>query len=708
LYSASTELLGGLNFAGIVGHKAELKLPERKQSEGSDAALAALQNTLASYQQEKQAKAVNITSSVIAAPENRFKAAKEHKQAQRRGLMGSQPTSPSMSAANSSRLGLPPTSMPTTDSAVRLRAMRTPLVHLLAMKPLARDDIIRKTRIPKDDLDEILKKIGKQEDGKWQLTDRAYKDLDVYKFGYLSHADRQAAVDNAIRAYDRMRIGKDDKIWQMLLPREDRDKGMVLSKLHLSAGNRNGLTPSYASSPMLGGDADKGASTANTPKLGPSSTPKVPAAASGGMKRLFAKDPKKARAAEEAKDKKRKEREVAAATSDKEGGNPVRKRQATKANNPKVKSAELVHSSDDDSEPLDESKKSAGPSSSQLKAPPSDRKPVPSAATKPKPKAAVTASPSSKDNPGKLRQVSKATTPSTVVKKAVPTNGTKNNASTTTTSSTTSKITKSNTVGKATPNGRTTSSQQQRPQLSPQDRSSRPTVPSPLGAARPRLASDVSDRAAVGVQRVRHGAETPKGLGITTNGGGRKRQDTVMSTDSSSSGRLSVAGKKPPTDSRKPATNGTTPSKPITNGVASKSDTGIKRKALHSPSSDNDERPPSKHRKTESNSSQSQKSHSGSTVASGSAETRERSVSSIDSTNSVTDTITFTQGVNLAEQFRDYYYPKYTKLYDEQVALEARGERVPREERQRLWKMHRRLEQMKREIKAASLREFDE
>ncbi|SMQ45124.1 unnamed protein product [Zymoseptoria tritici ST99CH_3D7] len=719
LYSASKESFGGLAFAGVVSHRAELKLPERKHSEGSDAALAALQNTLASYQQEKQAKSVNITTSVIATPENRFQAAKEHKQAQRRGLLGSQPASPSRNAVGVSRSGLPPTSAPTTDSAVRLRAMRTPLVHLIAIKPLSRDEIVRKTRIPKDDLDDMLKKIGKQEDGKWQLTDRTYKELDVYKFGYLSQADRQAAIDNAIRAYDRLRLGKDDKEWQMLLPKEERNKGTVLSKLHLSAANRNGLTPSHGASPIPGGDGGKaGISAATTPRLGPASTPKISSAAGtgGGMKRLFAKDPKKARAAEEAKDKKRKEREVAATASDKEGGKPARKKVATKTNNPKVKSAEIVHSSsDEDSDSLEENKKAAGPGSSQSKVPPTDRRPVQGAVAKATPKASIEASPSSKATTGKLvRPVPKDTAPSTTAKKAGTGNGTKTTVSTITKASTTSKAAKPATAGKATPNGRPTSSQA-RTQLSPQNRSSRPTVPSPLGAARPRNASNVSERAAVGVQRVRQGAETPKGLGITSNGVARKRGDTTMSASSTSSDRMSVAGKKLPTTetARKATTNGTASSKPVTNGtngtngVTLKPENGVKRKAVDSPNSDHDERHVTKHRKTESNSSQSQKSHSGSTIASSSVNTRERSAST-DSTASITDTITFTQGVNLAQEFRDYYYPKYTKLYDEQVAMEAKGERVPREERQRLWKMHRRLEQMKKEIKAASLREFDE
>merc|ERR1711881_404091 len=50
--------------------------------------------------------------------------------------------------------------------------------------------------------------------------------------GY-SEEDRQAAIENAIRAFDRMRLPKDDPLWQKLLPKADRGKGITLSKLAL-------------------------------------------------------------------------------------------------------------------------------------------------------------------------------------------------------------------------------------------------------------------------------------------------------------------------------------------------------------------------------------------------------------------------------------------------------------------------------------------
>lgn len=572
--------------------------------------------------------------------------------------------------------------------------MKTPLIHLLAVKPLSTEDIIQKTHIPKTDLEELMKKIGKQDQGKWQLIDRTYKDLDVWNFGYSTQKERDAAIENAIRAYDRMRLGKDEKLWQMLLREDERDKGKILSKLHLGAPSK--LTPNLAASPMLHTDDGQATSAANTPRLGPSSTPKIGAKKSEAgsfEKKLFSnKDPKK-RAIEDAKEKKRKEREAAAAASDKEGGKPARKKQTTAKNNPKVKSAELVYSSSDESE--GEVRTSAPASSSQPKPPPTDRKPLTNATAKKQ----TTATTSSKSSEATAKAKPKTAVEGAVTPK-VGTPASKQASSATKTS-------KASSAGKSTPNGLSAPTSSHRSQLSPQ-KGNRPSVPSPLGAARPRVASDVSDRGAVGVQRVRQGAETPKGLGITN--GFRKRQDTVTSTESymsSNSDKMNGEQHKKNADKlRKPGVNGTaTPKTSLTNGHSQKSENGVKRKAADSPSQPHENGHAAKHRKTESSSSQSQKSRNGSIGATSSIDAPLERSTSTESTASIIDSISYSQGVTMAQKFRDEYYPRYAKLYDEQAAMERRGETVPRDERQRLWDMHRRLEQMKREIKAASQRE---
>ena len=669
---------------GAVEHRAELQAPDRKQSLGADAALAALQNSLASYHQEKAAKSVTVTNSLIGTPKNRFEANRDQKYAHRRGLSGSQHASPTISASGTPRLGAAPTSVPSNDSALRLKAMRKPLIHLLAIEPLSQGEIIQKTRIPKADLEEILSKIGKQAEGKKMgLSDRAYKELDVYNFGYSTPEERQAAIENAVRAYDRQRIGKEEKIWQMLLPEDRRNKGEYLSKLHIGAPSH--LTPNVGGSPLVHGDGDERAgngSVAGTPRLGPG-TPKVGSGKSDLMKKL-AKNPKQ-RAIDDAKDKKRKEREAAKVESDKEG-RPAKKQRTTATtakSNSKIKSAELVQSSSEDE--VGEMR------SSQPKAPPGKREPLTNASAKVKPKALASASTSSSDGPDKRSQLKANSTPLAKSSKV----GT---PSARPASAVANVKTKPAPPGKNTPNGLHAPASQQRSQLSPNTSKAhhRPSAPSPLGAARPRVASDVSDRAAVGIQRARPGADTPKGLGISNANGIRRRHDTMTSTSSSNSDKIasnSQARSSAMTNGNGAARNVSS----VSSGLKHKTENGVKRKAMDTPQHENGAHP-AKHRKTESSSSHSQNS-----ISAGSSNSdHDRPIFGTSPTGI---RMTFGQGVSLARRFREEWYPAYMKLYDELEAIQRRGERMPPADKERLLQMHERLVQAKREIADASERE---
>lgn len=691
-----------MSFTRLISHRAELKTSERKSSEatsGTDAALAALQSSLASYEQEKQAKQANITNSVLPTPKNRFDAARQAKLEKKRPGSNSisQPASPPLSAAATPRLGPAPTSVPASEESAKMRAMKTPVTHLLAMGPARTEEIVKKTHIPKADLDDILQKVGKQVEGKWQLTDRAYKDLDVWKFEYSSQDDRQAAIDNAVKAFDRMRLEKDEKLWQMLLPKEDRGKGIVLSRLHLGGGQMNrGLTPHYQPSPMPhvdGAGDNKLASGANTPHLG-GSTPRPSSSKGDVKKRLLSKDPKKARAVEVAKEKKRKEREAAA--SDREGGKPAKKQVAKKTNS-NIKSAEFVHSSEDESDDEGEVKESN-------KTEPEVTRESPKTNTKSRSRAVTSTSSDSSDTPIKIKMTSQNSTGKS------KSNGAKARATASPSfkASNPAPSAEKKTPQKTANNSSLSAPQSQRKtQRSPHLSNGRPSVPSPLGAARPRVASDVSDRGAVGVQKVKPGAETPKGLGIID--GSRKRQDTVTSTESLASNRTvekTTARASSEKEQGQSMKSSSTPTAKPSSGTNNKSDSGTKRKAEEDASNQHS----AKHRKTDSGSSQSHKSHASSAgLSNGTARTSPNDVldnnSNSDSSGSVVHSYTYRQGVNLAEEFRDKYYPAYAKLYDGQAAMEARGEKVSKEERERLLEMHKRLDQMKRDMKTAAQRE---
>lgn len=664
---------------------------------------------MASYQQEKKAKSTNITGDVLPEYRNRWDAAKKQK---RPGLLGmnSGNSSPSLSAVETPRAGLSATSAP-NDLTLRRQAMRTPLIHLLAMQPASTEEVTKTTHIPKNDLEAVVSKIAQLVEGKWKLVDKAYKDLDVWTFGYKTKDDRQMAIDNAIRAYDRMRVSKDDKMWQMLLPKEERGKGKVLSKLHLSAPQQNrGSTPNYMPSPQPNGsDDEKPTSSANTPRPGQSGTPKVGAAKSAGSdmkKRLLAKDPKKARAAEEAKEKRKREREAAASDRD---SRPAKKQKPASAaassntsataakSSSKIKSAELVHSSDDEDE-----------EGEVKETPPRAAAPRNHEAAKAKPKAASASTPQSNNTPKTVKPVAKATNAARP-KTSTP-------ATKTTASPAVKSTNKSTAAGGSTPSQSTLAAPgRQRTQLSPSKGNSRPTVPSPLGAARPRNASDVSDISALGVQRSKQGGGgTPKGLGISTDSNGirKKRQDTVTSRESftSSDGDKKASGTRTAGKERTATPNGVSAQRSgVANGV--KPSNPVKRKA-EAPLARGQTGSDPKHRKTDSTSSASQRSHSSSfgtvrtaTTASGTSPDAVFDSGSSDSSGSAMDNITYEQGVEKAKNFRERFYPEYVKLYDSISERQSKGETIRQEERDKLWKMHRRLEEMKREIAVASKRE---
>lgn len=234
-------------FSGRSNHKLEVQKAEEDTAK-SDEALAALENTLRSIQEQR---ASNETSIIGGKEDLKYGARRDHRpspllgqnSALRKehllgGMTTSRPSSPFLAASFSPRLG--PTSTPlgpglTTKDRVRLDAIRIPLVHLLAVQPMTAKAVSAQLHAAKDDCEKLLDKVARDSkvgDGLKELKEKSYRELDVWKFPYRSQADRQKAIDHAIQAYDRMRVEKKDNLWQMLLPAEERGKGKILSRLN--------------------------------------------------------------------------------------------------------------------------------------------------------------------------------------------------------------------------------------------------------------------------------------------------------------------------------------------------------------------------------------------------------------------------------------------------------------------------------------------
>jgi RNA polymerase II elongation factor ELL len=146
--------------------------------------------------------------------------------------------------------------LPDHQSAVhkleRQAAIRHALIHLLAMRPFSASSCASKCRTTEDEILPELEKIAvssqQNDQVRWQLRDKFFKDLDVWGFRYKEQKNRDDAIDAAIRAYDRLRIPGEDDIWQMLLPEKERNKGKILSRLRLDPNRVS--TPSLKPKPF--------------------------------------------------------------------------------------------------------------------------------------------------------------------------------------------------------------------------------------------------------------------------------------------------------------------------------------------------------------------------------------------------------------------------------------------------------------------------
>jgi RNA polymerase II elongation factor ELL len=107
-------------------------------------------------------------------------------------------------------------------------------LHELAVQDLSRDDLLaRWDEGTEEEFNTALNKVADfdKDAQKWVLRRNSWKELDVFEYNYAHDEDRQKAINNAIRWYDRMRLSSFDPLWQKLLPKSDRGKGICLSRL---------------------------------------------------------------------------------------------------------------------------------------------------------------------------------------------------------------------------------------------------------------------------------------------------------------------------------------------------------------------------------------------------------------------------------------------------------------------------------------------
>ncbi|KAJ4366339.1 hypothetical protein N0V83_007975 [Neocucurbitaria cava] len=224
-----------LKFAGLINHSLIVQ-KATDVTAGVDSALEQLRSSMAAISEFKEANKTIVgdvtpgrTPGHRRFPSTGFKA--QH-------LAPSKIGSPLLSAPSSPMHKRPPTSQPSSSRDLVLNALRVPVIHLLAREPATEHSLASTCRTSLANIRDCLPKVAKRSSpdaDKWQLTDKAFREVNPWKFPYQSSEERQQAIDGAIKSFDRQRLAKDDKLWQILLPREERGQGICLSRSKVKA-----------------------------------------------------------------------------------------------------------------------------------------------------------------------------------------------------------------------------------------------------------------------------------------------------------------------------------------------------------------------------------------------------------------------------------------------------------------------------------------
>lgn len=184
------------------------------------------------------------------------------------------------------------------------KGQRSALVHELAVRdqPLQR---LKDVWTGADsDLTQTVEKVADFDKSteKWSLNKRYWKELDVWNYDYSGPDDRQLAIDNAIKVYDKQRVVLSDAVWDRLLPKEDRNKNIVLSKLQATIAKQGTSIPApklSAQKAEEGNKSDMDSSKAKGEVMSRSnsqpttSKPKKISEREAQTKRLLSNNPKK-------------------------------------------------------------------------------------------------------------------------------------------------------------------------------------------------------------------------------------------------------------------------------------------------------------------------------------------------------------------------------------------------------------------------------
>lgn len=118
----------------------------------------------------------------------------------------------------------------------RAKEQRLLLVHELAAGEKSIEYLQQKWQGRPDDFKSTLEKVAeyRPETESWSMKKPYWKELDVWNYDYDSQEERQTAIENAIRQFDKQRLSSFEPEWQKLLKKEERNQGKCLSRLQAS------------------------------------------------------------------------------------------------------------------------------------------------------------------------------------------------------------------------------------------------------------------------------------------------------------------------------------------------------------------------------------------------------------------------------------------------------------------------------------------
>lgn len=124
----------------------------------------------------------------------------------------------------------------------KIKEQRSVVVHELAVCDQAYDYLKERYTGPETELKSTLSKVADKDGDKYSMKKIYWKELDVWNYKYEPSENRQKAIENAKRQYDKQRLETTHEAWERLLEEKDRGKGIILSKLQAQLAKGN-LTP---------------------------------------------------------------------------------------------------------------------------------------------------------------------------------------------------------------------------------------------------------------------------------------------------------------------------------------------------------------------------------------------------------------------------------------------------------------------------------